>query len=221
MSYIHSNELGVPIAPIAAGIAQAVPFFAKLFGGQQGPSYAERRSAARGLAQQGLSQLDLPQVIKTIEAFIQQGTIYNCGHGESTHGRACVIQPCYLAKKLGWTNAKYGNCDPLMKEPLTFGEMETLLMPFFQQKLPELKAELAKQKTPQPSTTTRPPIAQPSPAQSLMVIQQPQPLASEPQIIQEAGIAGGPLLWVALAVGAGFFLTQLAEDKPKSRRRAR
>lgn len=226
MSYTQTNFAvgrNNPTLGQWGAVAQvAVPLIRGLFG-KRGPTEAQRISAARTLASQQLSNVrNLPSIIEKVEGYVSHGSIYwacqALAGSESTGGRACIIAPCMVAKMIGWGDPLFIACNPLQKAPATFTEMENRLMPFFQDMLPKLKAKLAAQQKPttvtQPTPTIQPVSptvtpAQPTQQPTIITVPSAEPSA-EPQIVQ-AGMGNNPMLWVALGLGAVFFIAQMGK----------
>lgn len=147
---------------VATVATQAIPFFKGIFGGDGKKRRAGKIAAAHAGGQQILGSItNLPILIDKIEKYLNGHThFFECPLGaRSTTGRGCFVAACQAAKKLGWDNPRYGDCNPYMKAPLDFGEVDGMLKTFFARRLPELKAEFERRQAPPPAPPFAPPFA--------------------------------------------------------------
>jgi len=153
----YPNSLGQWEA-VATIATQAIPFFKGIFGGNGKKRRAKKTSAAHAGGQQILGSItNLPILIDKIEKFLNGHTKwFDCPLGAtSTPARSCWVAACQAAKKLGWTATGVGSykgkpfpgCQPYDVE---FDSAKLSLINFFENRLPELKAELARQQAPSP-----------------------------------------------------------------------
>lgn len=220
MSYLPNNSLGQweTLIPVATTI------FGKIFGGG-GPSRQTKISSSMQGGQNILSTIKTPEdtirfledILSCIESLepLDQGFNIMCIKGIG--GRARWVAACEVARKLGWSGRA---CSPY---DIDFISAFKSLKKFIIGVLPRLKKEAtlpAPKPVIQPIPTIMKPITAvpsplPSPKQIFMI--QPAP-AIKPPVIQEAGLGGGPMLWVALAIGAGFLIMQTGTPKRKRRK---